>query len=172
MDIRALRSVYERLLEWIVIALMAVLAAEVTLGVVFRTIGMSLSWYDEVASVLLAWLTFYGAALGALKRAHIGFPGLVSSMPPAWRFGFVVLAELLVFAFFILLGWVGYTVLEVLGSDGLVSLPWVSVAVTQSVIPISAALFVVAEAFNLPQVIREAMGGSRSQASDLAEMTH
>ncbi len=172
MGIRALRSAYERLLEWIVIALMAVLAAEVTLGVVFRTIGMSLSWYDEVASVLLAWLTFYGAALGALKRAHIGFPGLVTSMPPAWRVAFVVLAELLVIAFFILLGWVGYTVLEVLGSDGLVSLPWVSVAVTQSVIPISAALFVVAEAFNLPQVIREAMTGSRSQASDLAEMTH
>ncbi len=172
MGIRALRSAYERLLEWIVIALMAVLAAEVTLGVVFRTIGMSLSWYDEVASVLLAWLTFYGAALGALKRAHIGFPGLVTSMPPAWRVAFVVLAELLVIAFFILLGWVGYKVLEVLGSDGLVSLPWVSVAVTQSVIPISAALFVVAEAFNLPQVIREAMTGSRSQASDLAEMTH
>ena len=49
MDIRALRSAYERLLEWIVIALMVVLAAEVTLGVVFRTIGMSLSWYDEIA---------------------------------------------------------------------------------------------------------------------------
>lgn len=172
MDIRALRSAYERLLEWIVIALMVVLAAEVTLGVVFRTIGMSLSWYDEVASVLLAWLTFYGAALGALKRAHIGFPGLVTSMPPAWRVAFAVLAELLVIAFFVLLGWVGYKVLQVLGSDGLVSLPWVPVAVTQSVIPISAALFVLAEAFNLPQVIREAMTGSRSQASDLAEMTH
>ncbi len=172
MGIRALRAAYGRFLEWIVIALMVVLAVEVTLGVVFRTVGMSLSWYDEVASVLLAWLTFYGAALGALKRAHIGFPGLVTAMRPAWRLAFVVLAELLVFAFFILLGWVGYKVLEVLGSDGLVSLPWVSVAVTQSVIPISAALFVVAEALNLPQVIREAMTGSRSQASDLAEMTH
>ncbi len=172
MDIRAMRSAYERFLEWIVILLMVVLAAEVVLGVVFRTIGMSLSWYDEVASVLLAWLTFYGAALGALKRAHIGFPGLVTSMPPAWRVGFVVVAELLVLAFFILLGWVGYTVLQVLAGDGLVSLPWVPVMLTQSVIPISAALFVVAEALNLPQLLREAMTGSRSQASDLAEMTH
>ena len=48
-----------------------------TLGVVFRTLGASLVWYDEVASVLLAWLTFYGSALASVKRAHIGCPELV-----------------------------------------------------------------------------------------------
>ena len=53
-----LRRRYERLLEWLVIALMAVLFFEVTLGVVYRTVGASLPWYDEVASILLAWLTY------------------------------------------------------------------------------------------------------------------
>ena len=42
----------------------------VVLGVVFRWDGEALSWYDEVASVQLAWLTYYGASLAALKRAH------------------------------------------------------------------------------------------------------
>ena len=37
-------------------------------------VGQSLTWYDEVASHLLAWLTFYGAALASVKRAHIGCP--------------------------------------------------------------------------------------------------
>ena len=52
------RDRYGALLEWVVVALMVVLALEVTLGVVFRSFGRALSWYDELASVLLAWLTF------------------------------------------------------------------------------------------------------------------
>ena len=48
------RRRYEKALEWVVLFLMVVLAGEVTLGIVFRTIGESLVWYDEVASVLLA----------------------------------------------------------------------------------------------------------------------
>src|SRR5213592_3949659 len=58
----AVRRRYEQALEWLVIALMAVLAIEVTTGVAFRSAGYSLTWYDEVASILLAWLTFYGSA--------------------------------------------------------------------------------------------------------------
>ncbi len=167
-----LRAGFELLLEWVVIVLMVALSLEVTVGVFFRTIGLSLAWYDEVASVMLAWLTFYGSALAALKRAHIGFPGLVNAMPPAWRLGFVLFTEVLVIGFFALLGWTGYSVLEVLATDNLVSLPWITVAWTQSVIPLSAALIILAELVNLPQMIREARGLAASQASDLAEMTH
>jgi TRAP-type C4-dicarboxylate transport system permease small subunit len=167
-----LRAGFELLLEWIVIVLMVALSLEVTVGVFFRTIGLSLAWYDEIASVMLAWLTFYGSALAALKRAHIGFPGLVNGMPPAWRLAFVLVTEVLVIGFFALLGWTGYSVLEVLATDNLVSLPWITVAWTQSVIPISAALVIFAELLNLPQVIREARGLAASGASDLAEMTH
>ena len=54
---------------------------------------LSLGWYDEGASIMLAWLTYYGAALAALKRAHIGFPGLVNAMPPAVRVPVVLLGE-------------------------------------------------------------------------------
>lgn len=150
------RRRYERLLEWIVIALTVALAVEVTVGVVFRYTGYALVWYDEIASVLLAWVTYYGAALGALKRAHIGVPELVRLLPPRLRVPLAMVAEAFVFAFFILLAWVGYSVLEILATDNLVSLPQVSVAYTQSVIPIGAALFVIAEALALPQVLREA----------------
>src|SRR5574337_1786632 len=97
-----LRRGYERLLEWIVIALMAVLAVEVTLGIVYRTLGASLSWYDEVASILLAWLTFYGSALAAVKRAHIGCPEVVALMPPRLKFAFRVVAEVSTIGFFVL----------------------------------------------------------------------
>jgi TRAP-type C4-dicarboxylate transport system permease small subunit len=156
MSLEQFRRGYERALEWILIVLMVALAVEVTAGVVFRYSGHSLVWYDEVASILLAWVTYYGAALAALKRAHIGVPELVRLLPPAPRVAVAMFAELCVFAFFILLAWIGVAVLEVLATDNLVSLPQVSVAWTQSVIPISAVLFLIAETLTLPQKLREA----------------
>jgi TRAP-type C4-dicarboxylate transport system permease small subunit len=144
-----LRERYGRLLEWVVGALMVLLAVEVTLGIVFRAIGSPLVWYDEVASAMLAWLTFYGAALASVKRAHIGCPELVDRARPAVRRALNVFAQLLVIGFFVLLAWVGASILPVLATDSLVSLPDVPMSFVQSVIPISAVLIVIAEVMHL-----------------------
>lgn len=159
------RDAYEKLLEAVVILLMTALAAEVTLGVIFRSAGSSLVWYDEIASILLAWLTFYGSALAAAKRAHIGCPEVVAMLPPRVKFGVRVVAEALVIAFFALVAWVGYSVLDVLATDNLVSIPEISVVYTQSVIPISAALILIAEILTMPAVLAEALHGSRHRAA-------
>ena len=165
------RARFERVMEGVVIALMVALFVEVTVGVVFRMLDRPLVWYDELASVLLAWLTYYGAALAAFKRAHIGFPGLVRSLRPGLRLPVVLFAELLTIAFFVLLAWVGASILDVLATDYLVSLPSISVMYTQSVIPIGAVLYVVAELLVLPQVVAEARG-AHAGGSDLAEKLH
>ena len=156
MTLRSFRRGYERFLEWICIALMATLAAEVTAGVVFRYAGHSLVWYDEVATILLAWVTFYGAALAVLKHAHMGVPEIVRMLPAGPRVAVAVLAQSCTLAFFVLLAWVGYSILEVLAADQLVSLPEVSVAYANSVIPISAVLFIVGQLLVFPEVLREA----------------
>ncbi|HEX6362416.1 MAG TPA: TRAP transporter small permease subunit, partial [Albitalea sp.] len=101
-----LRQGFERLLEWIVIALVLTLAGVVTAGVAFRYSGYSLVWYDEVATILLAWVTYYGSALAALKRAHLGVPELVAMLPAPARVAAAVVAEVAVVAFFVLLAWV------------------------------------------------------------------
>jgi len=157
----AIREGYGKLLEVIAIVLMAALAIEVTVGVVFRYAGYSLVWYDEVASILLAWVTYYGSALAALRRSHLGVPEIVAKLPPQARVITALVAEAFVFAFFIILAWVGYSVLDVLATDTLVSIPEVSVAWTQSVIPISAVLFIIAEALVLPDVLRDARRGTQ-----------
>jgi TRAP-type C4-dicarboxylate transport system permease small subunit len=153
---RSFRRGYERFLEWICIALMAALAAEVTAGVVFRYSGHSLVWYDEVATILLAWVTFYGSALAVLKHAHMGVPEIVRMLPPDWRVAAAVVAQLCAIAFFVLLAWVGYSILEILASDRLVSLPDIPVAFAQSTIPISAVLIVIAQLLVFPELLREA----------------
>jgi TRAP-type C4-dicarboxylate transport system permease small subunit len=161
MTVQSFRRGYERFLEWICIAMMAALAGEVTAGVIFRYSGHSLVWYDEVATILLAWVTFYGAALAVLKHAHMGVPEIVRMMPPGGRVVAAVVAQLFTLAFFVLLAWVGYSILEILAPDRLVSLPDVSVAYAQSVIPISAVLIVIAQLLVFPEVLREARGQAR-----------
>jgi TRAP-type C4-dicarboxylate transport system permease small subunit len=153
-----LRRAFERALTAFVILLLAGMALLILVGVVFRKLGVSLVWYDEGASILLAWLTYYGAALAALKRAHIGFPGLVNALPPAARVPAVWFGELCVIGFFALLSWFGVQVLRILEGDTMVSLTWVSTRFTQSVIPVGAALFIVAQLLSLPAVLRQARG--------------
>jgi TRAP-type C4-dicarboxylate transport system permease small subunit len=151
------RRAYTTALEWLVIALMAVLAVEVTIGVAARTFGVSFAWYDEIASILLAWLTFYGSALASARRAHIGCPELVAIMPPRLRLAVRVVAEVFTIGFFLVLGWMGYAVLGVLETDHLVSVPEIPVSWVQSVVPFSCALIVAAELLTLPKVLSEAL---------------
>jgi TRAP-type C4-dicarboxylate transport system permease small subunit len=157
--LRSLRHALERLLEAVCIALMLGLAVVVVLAVSFRKAGASLVWYDEVAAIMLAWLTYYGAALAALRRAHLGFPGVYDSLSPAWRRPLLIIGETLVIGFFLLLAWYGFEVIRILSGDRLTSLPWVPVSFTQSVIPIGGALIALAEILTLPERWRDARTG-------------
>lgn len=163
----ALRRRYERLLEWIAIVLMTALAVEVTVGVAFRYSGYSLVWYDEVATILLAWVTFYGSALAVMKHAHMGVPEIVRMFPSGWRVAVTWFAQACTLAFYLILAWSGYAILEILASDRLVSLPAVSVVWAQSVIPVSAVLIIVAQVLVFPEVLREARRGRIEKAAEL-----
>jgi len=148
----------DELLQWLLITLMVVLTLVVMVAVFYRRFGDSLIWYDEVASVLMAWITYYGAALAALRRRHIGFDGLLLRFPLGARLSAAAVAEISVIGFFVLLTWAGVRVLQVIGDENLISLPWVPVTLTQSVIPISATLFILCELLSLPaywQSVRE-----------------
>ncbi len=170
--LRRFRQRYGLVLEWFVGALMVVLFVEVTMGVVFRAIGHSLIWYDELASVLLAWLTFYGSALASVKRAHIGCPELVDALPWPARRVMNIAAQVIVIAFFVLLGGVGAWIMPILATDSMVSLPWVPMSVVQSVIPISAALIVVAELTYLVDLLLATAPPPPSGGAALADGLH
>ncbi len=146
------RNGAEKSLEVIMLILMTALAVVVIVGIGFRKAGAALVWYDEVASILLVWLTYYGASLAALKRAHIGFPKLVQSANPRVQLYLVVCRELIVIGFFVLVAWAGWRVLQVLDGIYLASLPAVSARVAQSAIPIGAVLFIIAELLSFAEI--------------------
>ena len=136
------------------LTLMVALALVVIVGVGFRKAGAALVWYDEVASVLLAWLTYYGASYAALKRAHIGFPKIVQSVKPNLQIVLTLAREAIVIAYFVVIAWAGLQVLQILQGIYLTSLPSVPARLTQSVIPIGAVLFIVAELLSFADIWR------------------
>lgn len=149
-----IRQAFERLLEGISLLLIVLLALVVIVGVLFRKVGLPLVWYDEVASILLAWLTYYGSCLAALRQAHIGFPKFVHSVGPEFRWPLLLIREVIVIGFFALAGWAGWRVVMVLDGFYMVSLPWVPRQFTESVIPISSVLFILAELLSFIELWR------------------
>lgn len=164
-----LKNALQWLLEWITILLMIGLTIIVVIAVVARLIGESFSWYDEVAAIGLAWVTYYGAALAALKRRHIGFDSVLLAMPAGVRVGVAIVGELIILAFFALLAWAGMEVLEVLEGDTLVSLDWVPIQFTQSVIPIGAILFIICQLVSMPDYLRTVREGISLEHPEIHE---
>jgi TRAP-type C4-dicarboxylate transport system permease small subunit len=167
--IERMRAILEKLLEVFTVFLLLALTCIVLVAVTFRTFGNSLIWYDEIASIGLAWLSFYGANLAAIKRAHMGFPGLVSNAPGPLRIGLFVFSEVIVIGFFAIIAYYGYQVFEILAWDNLVSLPSINLTFTQSVIPISAALFILCELLSLPIAWQKMRSGVDSEHEAIEE---
>lgn len=140
------------------VVVVVALASVVVMGVIYRKAGAALVWYDEVAAILLAWLTYYGAALAALHRGHIGVPAMVERLHGRLRTIVVIAAEVAVVGFFGVLAWAGLAVQTALAGTALVSLPGVSAGLAQSVIPIGAVLFICAQLLSLPGVLRGEQG--------------
>ena len=164
-----LRGILDQLLVWFILLQMIALTCVVVYAVVVRISGNSLSWYDEVAAIQLSWLTYYGGAYAALHRRHIGFDSVLLAIPMPLRTVAVVFAEAVVVCFFVLLAYTGYQVLVILEGEYLVSLPWIPVQFTQSVIPIGAALFVVCELLSFPNYLRKCQQGISLEHAEITE---
>jgi len=139
-----MRRIFDRLisvLDWWTMFLLVLMVLVVFLGVFFRyVVGSSLAWYDEFASYLLVWLTFYGAVAASYRGRHIGFDLLVSRFMPNTRRMADAIAELFVLGFQIVLFYYGWILTQKMGNETAVSLPWVKMAWVYSVLPIAGGL--------------------------------
>lgn len=134
--------------------LLVALTAIVALAAGLRLAGIGLSWYDEVSPILLTWLTYFGAALVALNRGHLGFDNIVRSFPLRGRRTALVVSEGLTAVFFLALAWGGFQLMHLVSDETLMTLPWFPSWVAQAVIPIASLLFVLAQALAFPHAWR------------------
>lgn len=166
---RLLNRLVSGLVQAMCLLLLVMLTATVVYATTMRYLGASPSWYDEIAQLLLAWLSYFAAVHAMFHRQHMGFGGLVMAMPRPLRLVFVILSELAVIGFFGVAVWFGWAVLEIAAYDSLVSLRWVSLAVVQSVIPITGALMIYASFATFPRIWREALAGVDRDHVEIAE---
>jgi TRAP-type C4-dicarboxylate transport system permease small subunit len=100
-----LKTLYLRLLEWIVILSLATILVLVTANVFLRYVfnsGIFLS--DGMSSLLFAWMTFIGSILVLYDRGHIGVDMLVRRLPMSLRrLCFLLIHVIMIYATWLLL---------------------------------------------------------------------
>ena len=129
------------LVEWFAIGLLAAMVVLVCWAVFTRyVLNSSLVWYDEFASYLLVWLTFFGAVVADYHRRHINFDLLVNKLAPTARRVVDVVGELAVLGFQFVLLYYGWILTERMGDETAISLPWVKIAWVSAVLPVTGGM--------------------------------
>jgi len=138
------------LVEWFAVGLLTGLTVLVCFGVFFRyVLNSSLVWYDEFASYMLVWLTFYGSVVADYHRKHIGFDLLVGKLAPLARRFVDIIGEVAVLGFQFVLCYYGWVLTEKMGDETSISLPWIQVTWITSVLPITGAFLLMISAARL-----------------------
>ncbi len=155
-------------LQVVTLSLIVALTCVILAGVAFRYSGRSLIWYDEVAVVMLAWITFLGAALATLRNAHLGFNGLLFGLPPVGRAVLFWLGEAIFVAVFAIAAWSGWAILEIFGNETMTTLRFVPRWFIQGILPVSAALMVLGRLLTLPARLGDVRAGLDPEAQEIA----
>ena len=143
------------LVERVCIVLMAVLVADVFLGVWSRYVmRATFQWYDEVARLCFVWMIFLGAAVAVRRGAHFRLHLLIDRLGPTARRRVDLLVTLIVIAFAVVLVAGGLAIVPIARrqvTDALeISMLWFYGA-----LPVGGALMIV---FALPQLWTLARG--------------
>ncbi|MBK5933762.1 TRAP-type C4-dicarboxylate transport system permease small subunit [Rhodovulum imhoffii] len=156
-------AIFEKLLLWLIETICIVLLVSLAFSVIYSTtmryLGASPSWYDEIASVLLAWLTYFGATYALFLRQHMGFGSIVMALPKRAGVALTLFSEFLVIAFFAVVAFYGNAVLAAAKWDSLLSIRWMTLDIVQSVIPITAVLMIVGTLLTAPRVVKNVVDG-------------
>jgi TRAP-type C4-dicarboxylate transport system permease small subunit len=166
-------ATFEKGLLWVIetvcLVLLIALALAVTYSTTMRYFGSSPSWYDEIASVLLAWLTYFGATYALFLRQHMSFGGIVTALPKRAAVALALFSEFLVIAFFAVVAWYGNAVLAVAKWDSLLSLRWMTLDIVQSVIPITSVLMIIGTLLTMPRALKNAAEGIDSDHAEIEQ---
>ena len=103
-----MHALIDRLVGWALAICLGTMTCVVFVSVVFRyVLDSPLSWTEELASMLFAWLTFVGAYVGFRTRSHIAIDTLVIFLPRGIRRALARLVDLGVLCLLVIFVWQG-----------------------------------------------------------------
>ncbi|MGD9972925.1 MAG: TRAP transporter small permease [Desulfatirhabdiaceae bacterium] len=135
---RGINAVVEKLLVCIGGCICLILFIQV----IFRYMGSSLGWSEEVSRHMLVAITFLGGTAAYKRASFIGLKGIGHGLGPRFQRIVVVALQVLTLACFSILAWFGisYTINAWHHTSASLQIP---MSIPFAVIPVSAAIFIV-----------------------------
>lgn len=98
-----------RIPEFLCAVVLAMLILFLVISVFSRyAMDLGLTWSDELARLLFAWIVLIGFAIAVRHRANVGVDWLVSKLSPAKRRVVALLQDAMVLAFSVFFTWQAY----------------------------------------------------------------
>ena len=136
----ALSSRLNWLVERVVALLMVLLVADVWLGVVARyVLRVQIPWTEELARYLMIWAALLAISCGIARREHIGFRLLLERFPEHMQKTFLIVFDVIAFAFFAFLCIYGIGMTGT-GAKQFAMIFGMSMAIPYASVPVSALL--------------------------------
>ena len=129
-------------LKYVLFLLMSALVFTVFAQVLFSYINQPLAWTQEVALIILVWLTFLGAAYAMSLRAHISIDFFVNKLPRSLQKISLVLSTIISIAFFYILITEGYSFV-LMTSGQFSSVLRIPMSLVYTVIPVSGIILTI-----------------------------
>jgi TRAP-type transport system small permease protein len=103
-----MRSVLDRTVDGVLALFLGAMTVLVFASVVLRyVLNSPVTWSEELASLLFAWVTFVGAYVGFRNRSHIAIDTLMVFLPTAVRQGIARCVDVVVLLILGLFVWQG-----------------------------------------------------------------
>ena len=153
-----IRQTIDKILEWMLIALMSILVIDVLWQVMSRYVMNSPSSFtDELAGFLLIWVGLLGAAYVAGKREHLAIDLLIQKSSPErkYKLELIISAIIVLFAIGVLLvggSWLVYTRFYLSVKSAALGMP---VGIVYLVLPISGILIAYFDIDNIIKMVKD-----------------
>jgi len=157
-NIMNIRQTIDKILEWMLIALMSILVIDVLWQVMSRYVMNSPSSFtDELAGFLLIWVGLLGAAYVAGKREHLAIDLLIQKSSPErkYKLELIISAIIVLFAIGVLLvggSWLVYTRFYLSVKSAALGMP---VGIVYLVLPISGILIAYFDIDNIINMVKD-----------------
>lgn len=142
-----------RLVDWVVIAIGATMAAMVFVNVALHLVHLDLAWVTEFGELLMVWVTFLGGACAAQRGAHMTITEFIDKLEaPQRRWADAAVQALCLFMLLVLVRY-GWRLVDGNWGNVLTVLQW-PMAIQYMGMAVGCSLMAVFVGFDLWQILR------------------
>lgn len=99
-----MKKTLDRVIDFLLAMILASMAVIVFMQVFFRyALNSPLSWPEEVARLMIVWLTFLGGYMALREKKHIGFSLLVQKLSPQAQQIVAIAGQVLIILFLLVM---------------------------------------------------------------------